>query len=298
MNIGAVFPTTDIGNDPIAIRDWAQAVEELGYRSIVTFDHVLGATHEARDPELLGPYTEEHPFHEPFTLFSYLAGLTENIELCTGVIILPQRQAVLVAKQAAEVQILSGGRLRLGVGTGWNFVEYEALGVPWEKRGARFSEQIELLRCLWNQSLVDFEGEFHRIDRARLNPQPAEPIPIWLGAIAPVALKRAARLGDGILFGGSPSMVADMFETVKKELDAMGRDAAGYGAEAMIDFSYGEAKCLAELEQWREAGGTHLTVRAMDTTAWVMGGEPMGYDGVQGFIDALRTFKSWVGEFD
>lgn len=296
MKFGAVFPSTDIGNDPIAIRDWAQAVEELGYRSIVTFDHVLGAPHENRDPALLGPYTEEHPFHEPFTLFAYLAAVTERVELCTGVIILPQRQTVLVAKQAAEVQLLSGGRFRLGVGSGWNYVEYEALGVPWKGRGKRFSEQVELMRSLWSGEVVDFDGEFHRVDRAALNPVPAEPIPVWFGAVAPAALKRAAQLGDGILFGGSPSMCGDMFETVKVELAAAGRASAAYGAEAMIDFSYGEEKCLAEVEQWREAGGTHLSVRAMDTTAWVMGGEPVGYTGLQSYIDALRTFKGWVGD--
>ena len=295
MKFGAVFPTTEIGDDPAAIRDWAQAAEELGYESIVAFDHVLGAEHASRSPRLLGPYTELDPFHEPFTLFAYLAGVTERIELTTGVIVLPQRQTTLVAKQAAEVDLLSGGRLRLGVGTGWNYVEYESLGVPFGDRGRRLDEQVELLRELWREPLLDFDGSFHRVDRAGLLPRPRRDIPIWFGAIAPVALERAVRLGDGLLFATAPSVVKGLLERARERLDALGRDPDGFGSEAFVDFSYGPERWQSELEQWRECRGTHLTLRAMDVAVEVVGGKRVGYAGPQSYIDALRSFREEVG---
>jgi probable F420-dependent oxidoreductase len=200
MKFGAVFPTTEFGNDPIAIRYWAQAAEQLGYNHILTYDHVLGSVHAGREPKLLGPYTERDPFHEPFVLYGYLAGQTTKLELVTGILILPQRQTALVAKQAAEVDVLSGGRLRLGIGTGWNWVEYDALGVGYADRGARMDEQIEVLRKLWSESTIDFDGAHHRIDRAGILPRPKN-IPIWMGGFSEVAVRRAARVGDGFLFG-------------------------------------------------------------------------------------------------
>jgi probable F420-dependent oxidoreductase len=294
MEIGAVFPTCDIGNDPVAIRDWAQTAEELGYDYIVTFDHVLGAEHANRSVPLAGPYTENDPFHEPMTLLAYLAGVTERIGLSTGVLILPQRQTVLVAKQAVEIDLLSGGRLRLGLGTGWNYVEYEALGMPFEKRGKVFDEQIDLLRRLWDEPMLDYTGDFHRIDRAALLPRPARKIPLWFGAVSPIPVKRAARLGDGILFGAKPSAMRRLFDKTLRELDAAGRDREGFGAEAMVDFSEGADSWGEELECWREAGGTHLSLRAMDTAVEVVGGTHVGYAGPQAYIDALRTFRERV----
>jgi probable F420-dependent oxidoreductase len=177
MRIGAVFPTCEIGNDPGAIRDFAQTAEGLGYSHLIVYDHVLGAVHDGREPKLGGPYTERDPFHEPFVLYGYLAGLTQKLELATGVIILPQRQTALVAKQAAEVALLSRGRLRLGVGTGWNWVEYEALNESFGSRGKRLDEQVELLRQLWSGTPIDFEGRYHRVDRAGILPAPPGPIP-------------------------------------------------------------------------------------------------------------------------
>ena len=168
MKLGAVFPTTEIGTDPIVIRDFAQTAEDLGYSHILIYDHVLGAPHDDREPRLMGPYTENDAFHEPFVLLAYLAAATTRIELATGVIILPQRQTALVAKQAIELDLLSSGRFRLGVGLGWNFVEYEALGVPYAGRGARMEEQLEVIRRLWREPIVDFDGAHHRIDRAGL----------------------------------------------------------------------------------------------------------------------------------
>lgn len=294
MQIGAIFPTTEIGSDPAVIRDWAQTAEGLGYDYILTFDHVLGAEHSGREPALFGPYTENDPFHEPFVLFAYLAGLTERIEFATGVIILPQRPAALVAKQAAQVDVLSGGRLRLGVGTGWNYVEYEALGVPYAGRGKRFDEQIEVMRALWSEELVDFEGEFHRIDRASILPRPSRPIPIWFGAIQPVALKRAVKLGDGLLLAAAPSVVAPLADQARGLLAEIGRPEAGYGFEAAVDFSLGPDAWARESELWREKGGTHLSLRAMDTASEMMGLNKVGYSGPQAYIDALETFMNAI----
>jgi probable F420-dependent oxidoreductase len=294
MQIGAVFPTTEIGNDPAVIRDWAQTAEGLGYDYILTFDHVLGAEHARRDPPFMGPYTENDPFHEPFALFAYLAGLTSRIGLATGVIILPQRQTALVAKQAAEVDLLSGGRLRLGVGTGWNHAEYEALGMDFANRGKRFDEQIEVLRRLWSEQLVDFSGDYHRIDRANIAPRPAGTIPIWFGALQPVALKRAVALGDGLLLATAPSIIEPLVDGARELLAAAERDASGYGFEAMVDFSLGAKGWEPELELWRKKGGTHVSLRAMDTGSELMGLKKVGYSGPQAYIDALETFMMAV----
>ena len=197
MRFGVVFPQTEIGADPVAIRDFAQAAEQMGYQHILAYDHVLGANPASR-PGWDPTYTHRDMFHEPFVLFGYLAGLTQRIEFVTGVIILPQRQTVLVAKQAAALDVLSGGRLRLGIGIGWNPVEYEALGESFKNRGLRSEEQIEVMRKLWTQELVNFEGKWHKITDAGLNPLPVQrPIPIWFGATNKRALRRLARLGDG-----------------------------------------------------------------------------------------------------
>jgi len=294
MEIGAVFPTCDIGNDPVAIRDWAQTAESLGYDYIVTFDHVLGAEHANREVPLAGPYTENDPFHEPMTLLAYLAGVTDRIGLATGVLILPQRQAVLAAKQAAEIDLLSGGRLRLGLGTGWNYVEYESLAMPFSERGKVFDEQIDVMRRLWAESLVDYTGNYHRIDRAALVPRPERKIPLWFGAVSPIPVRRAVREGDGILFGASPSAMHRLYEKTLRELDAIGRERSTFGAEAMVDFSQGKDAWGSELALWKESGGTHLSLRAMDTAVGVVGGTHVGYDGPQAFIDALRTFRESV----
>src|SRR5438105_2091500 len=194
MRIGVVFPQTEIGSDPSVIRDYAQAAESIGYKHLLVYDHVLGASTEHR-PDWRGPYTSETPFHEPFVLFGYLAAITQQLELVMGVLVLPQRQTALVAKQAAEVDVLSGGRLRLGVGIGWNQVEYEALGEDFHNRGKRIEEQITLLRELWTEPVVDFTGRWHRVAEAGVNPLPMQrPIPIWMGGYADVVLERAGRM--------------------------------------------------------------------------------------------------------
>lgn len=294
MKIGAVFPTTEIGNDPSVIRDWTETAEGLGYDYILTYDHVLGAVHAGREPVLQGPYTEDHPFHEPMVLFGYMAGLTKKIEFCTGILILPQRQTALVAKQTAELAVLSEGRLRVGVGTGWNYVEYESLGVPYEGRGKRFDEQIDLLKRLWNEALVDFDGAYHRIDRANILPKPPEPIPLWFGATSQVAMRRAARVGDGLIFGTRPQNHIKMFDKAQEFLEAAGRSPADFGVEASLDFSLGERVWREDLDLWREKGGTHIAFRAMDTANEMLGLETVGYSGPQDYIDALETFMKAI----
>src|ERR1700689_399459 len=208
MKIGVAYPQNELQGDPVAVGEFGRAVEELGFAHILSYDHVLGAVHANRTPPLTGPYTERDPFHDPFVMFGYLAGITKRVSFTTGILVLPQRPTALVARQAADVQLLSGGRLRLGVGLGWNYVEYEALGQDFHTRGARQEEQIGLLRRLFEGSVVEFSGRFDRVDRASLVPKPARPIPIWLGGSGEKAFDRAARLADGFIFfggGGDPA---------------------------------------------------------------------------------------------
>ena len=232
MRYGVVFPQTEIGKDPSAIRDFAQAAEELGYHHLLAYDHVVGANPASR-PGWRPPYTYKDTFHEPFVLFGYLAGLTKRIELVTGVIILPQRQTVLVAKQAAALDVLSGGRLRLGIGIGWNPVEYEALGENFKNRGRRSEEQVEVMRKLWTQELVTFEGEWHKITDAGLNPLPIQrPIPIWFGGGHDQTLRRVARLGDGWFpLLGPDDKCRAMIEKIRVYTREAGRDPKSVGIE-------------------------------------------------------------------
>ncbi|MBI2089633.1 MAG: LLM class F420-dependent oxidoreductase, partial [Deltaproteobacteria bacterium] len=240
MRFGVIFPQTEIGADPIAVRDYAQAAEGLGYDHLAAYDHVLGANPASR-PGWRPPYTHRDSFHEPFVLFGYLAGLTQRIELTAEIIILPQRQTTLVAKQAAAVDVLSGGRLRLGIGIGWNDVEYEALGENFKNRGRRSEEQIEVLRRLWTEELVTFRGKWHTITEAGLNPLPVQrPIPIWLGGGADAVLRRIARLGDGWMPLLQPDeKCRSMIENLKAYARAAGRDPSAIGIEGRVLF--GEA---------------------------------------------------------
>ncbi|MBV9996161.1 MAG: LLM class F420-dependent oxidoreductase [Caulobacteraceae bacterium] len=285
MRIGCTFPQSDIGNDPVAIRDFAQAAEALGYTHIMIYDHVLGAVHEGRDPPLTGPYTENSPFHEPMVTYGFLAAVTSKIELCTGIVILPQRQTALVAKQAAEVDILSGGRLRLGVGTGWNPVEYEGLGMGWEDRGDRYEEQIALVRRLWDEPVIDFRGKFHRIDRAGILPRPSRRIPIWMGGAHDRVLRRAARLADGFMFSRGGPRSLESARQVRDYVAAEGRDASKFGVEGILNYSDGPDLWAERLESWRQAGASHACVRTMDE-------QPIG-PATQ--ILAIRRYAEAVG---
>src|SRR5579884_2081327 len=233
MYVGVVFPQNEIGADPAAIREYAQTVEELGYDHLMAYDHVLGADPTNR-PGWRG-YTYKDLFHEPFVLFGYLAALTK-LELVTGVIILPQRQTALVAKQAAEVDVLSGGKMRLGIGVGWNPVEYEALGMDFHKRGRVIEEQVEVLRLLWSQEIVTYKGRFHTISEAGLNPLPVRrSIPIWMGGTADVLLRRSARLADGWFPQGQPdAQMQEAIGRLRNYLREAGRDPEAFGIEPRI----------------------------------------------------------------
>ena len=202
VEIGVTYPQIELGGDPAAVGEFGRAVEDLGFDHILAYDHVLGAVHADRTPPLSGPYTERDPFHDPFVMFAYLAGITDRISFTTGILVLPQRPTALVARQATDVDLLSEGRLRLGVGIGWNYVEYEALGQDFHTRGARQEEQITLLRRLFTEPVVEFSGRFDRIDRASLVPKPTRSIPIWLGGSGEKSFDRAARLADGFIFFG------------------------------------------------------------------------------------------------
>jgi probable F420-dependent oxidoreductase len=280
MKLGVVFPTNEIGNDPSVIRDYAQTAEALGYTDLVTYDHVLGA-HPDREPKLTGPYTHVHPFHEPLVLFGYLAGLTQRIEMATGILILPQRQTALVAKQAAEVDVLSGGRLRIGVGTGWNVVEYESLNEEWKTRTRRMEEQVEVLRKLWTEPIVDYSGDFHRVDRAGILPLPERSIPIWFGGFAEVAWERAARIGDGVILAWGVKNCLPALEVTRRVLEEEGRDPASFGTQIQVQYSKGEEHWAKEVAAWREAGGSHMAVTTMLA----------GLEKPADHIQAIRRFK-------
>jgi probable F420-dependent oxidoreductase len=286
MRIGVVFPQTEIGTDVSAIRDFAQAAEELGYSHIVIYDHVLGA-HPEREPRMTGPYTNETQFHEPFVTLGYLAAITKTIEFMTGVIILPQRQTALVAKQAAQVDLLSGQRLRLGVGTGWNYVEYEALGEDFHNRGKRQEEQIEVMRKLWTEDLVDYTGRWHRIDRASIEPRSGRSIPIWLGGSADErVLRRAAKYADGMfpLFGANDAGKAAV-DQLNGYLAEYGRDRSKFGLESQVNYGAGADKWTHHADTWRDMGADYVCVRTMNA----------GLTTPQAHIDAIREYAKEVG---
>ena len=283
MRYGVVFPQIEFGNDPQAIKDYAQTAEALGYDYLLVYDHVLGA-HPNREPKLTGPYTDEHPFHEPMVLFGFLAGVTTKLQLTTGIIILPQRQTALVAKQAAEVDVLSGGRLRLGIGLGWNYVEYDALGQDFKTRGRRVEEQVEVLRKLWTQPLVTFRGAHHVITNAGLNPLPIQrPIPIWFGGSAEPALRRAARLGDGWMPSGKkPDDAKKLVDQLEKFLQEAGRDRKDFGIDPWISIAgLQRDEWRQRVEAWRALGATHIGVDTMRA----------GFKSPQEHIDAIRSFR-------
>jgi len=264
MQIGVVFPQTELGGDVGAVRAYAEGVEQLGYAHLLAYDHVVGAdpaVHQGWD----GFYDVHNTFHEPFVLFGYLAGIT-SLELVTGIIILPQRQTVLVAKQAAEVDLLTNGRLRLGVGLGWNAVEYEALGKDFSNRGARSEEQVALMRRLWTEQTVSHDGTSERVTGAGLAPLPVQrPIPIWFGAAAPRACRRAGRLGDGWFPMVAPGPKLDEAKAlVDAEAIAAGRDPAAIGMEGRANWvPEGLDTLLDDVGKWSHAGATHLSVNTM-----------------------------------
>jgi probable F420-dependent oxidoreductase len=286
MRIGVVFPQTEIGNDPAAIQEYAQTAEGLGYTHILAYDHVLGANPD-RPGGFTGPYTFRTPFHEVFVLFSYLAGVTQRLELATGILILPQRQTALVAKQAASLDVLSGGRLRLGVGLGWNEVEYTSLNENFHNRGKRIEEQVLLLRRLWNEPLVDFKGNWHTIPDAGLNPLPVQrPIPIWFGGQAEPVLRRMARLADGWMTNyRSVAAAKSDLALLDRFLEEAGRSRPEFGLEPRISYETGDPKAWeASLRAWQAEGATYLSFNTMGS----------GFKTPQEHIQAIQKFAGYV----
>ena len=284
MQLGVTFPQNEIGADPAVIRDYAQAIEGVGYKHVVVFDHVLGADPTNRPG--WQRYTHREMFHEPFVLLGYLAALTQ-LEMVPAVIILPQRQTALVAKQAAEVNILTGGKLRLGVGVGWNPVEYEALGVSFNTRGRMIEEQVEVMRLLWSQGVVSYKGRFHTITEAGLNPLPiGHSIPIWMGGSADVLLRRVARLGDGWFPQGQPdNKMRETIERLRGYIREAGRDPGTIGLEARMNAREGDLDDWVRMtEGWRELGATHISINTMGA----------GFKSLHDHIDAIRRYKEAI----
>jgi probable F420-dependent oxidoreductase len=262
VNIGVVFPQTEIGADRGAIRSYAQRVEELGFSHVLAYDHVLGADPAVHAP-WTGPYDVDTTFHEPFVLFGYLAGFT-SLELVTGIIILPQRQTALVAKQAAEVDLLSGGRFRLGIGLGWNAVEYEALGKSFADRGRRMDEQVELMRRLWTERAVTFAGTYETVTAAGLAPLPVQrPIPVWFGAQSTRAYARVGRLADGWFPQLPPgSRLDEARRVVAAAAEEAGRDPATIAMEGRVSWG-GADRLIDHVGRWRAAGASHVSINTM-----------------------------------
>ena len=283
MKIGVVYPQTELDPDPIAVRDFAQTVEDLGFTHILAYEHVLGVDPN-RSGGWKGIYSIEDSFMEPFALFSFMAAVTELVEFATGILILPQRQTALVAKQAATLDRLCGGRLRLGIGVGWNEAEYIALDENFHTRGRRCEEQVQVLRKLWTESCVMFNGHWHSIPHMGLKPRPIQqPIPIWFGGHADVVLRRAARLGDGWL--PTYSNVEDTepsLEKLSQYLEAEGRTWDEFGLEARVRFSEGNLDVLAgEIKAWEQAGATHISLNTMRSQL----------SGLDEHLQAIRVFS-------
>lgn len=263
MQLNAMFPTRDIGTDPAKIRDWAQAAEDLGFAYIEVPDHVFGAT--ARDG-WTPLYNEKDPFHETFVMLGFLAAVTTRIRLSSGVLIAPQRQTGVIAKQAAEADLLSRGRLRLGIGVGWNHVEYEALGEDWKTRGARQAEQVEVLRRLWSEDLVTFNGRFHALKEVNIVPPPVQrPIPIWFGGVSEAVVIRAARLGDGWMPIIAPDEKAEQkLALLREEMKKHGRDPAKFGVEGWLRMNEADPqRWAAAADGWRKLGADMVMLYPM-----------------------------------
>ncbi len=283
MKFGVVFPQTQLGADPAVLRDFVQAAEGMGYHHLLAYDHVLGANPQREGWEADRPYTYQDMFHEPFTLFSWMAALTESIGFMTGVLILPQRQTALVAKQAAQLDLLSSGRFRMGIGVGWNAVEYNSLGMDFATRGARVEEQIMILRQLWTRELVDIDGRFDKIDDAGINPLPEQPIPIWIGGTADVVLQRTARISDGwVAQAGDPAAAKPFCDKFWSYAGAYGTaDRLGLHTR-LITERLPESEWERYVAGWAALGATELAVY------------PHGTD-LDEYLARLRRFKDMFG---
>ena len=283
MEIGVIFPQTELGGDRSAVRAYGTAASALGYSHLAAYDHVVGGDTTVLG-DLGGPYDVHTTFHEPLVLFSYLAAFT-NLHFATSILIGPQRQTALLAKQAAEVDLLCGGQFRLGLGIGWNRVEYEALGQPFAERGAILEEQIGVLRQLWTQESVTIDGTFHSITAAGLAPLPIQrPIPIWIGASVPAALRRVGRLADGWFPMARPGgTLEDALEIVAEGAREVGRDPSTIQFEGRVNYTPDDPDLMAlHAERWREAGASHISLNTMGA----------GLQNVDAHINAISLFAS------
>lgn len=261
MELGAVIPHHEIGTDPGAIKAYAQGAEELGVSHLLIYDHVVGVDRN-RPGGFEGPYDSDTAFHEPFVLFGFLAACTSTVDLVTAIVILPQRQTVLAAKQAAEVAVLSNNRLKLGIGVGWNTVEYDALNEEFANRGRRQEEQVDLMRRLWSEDVFSYDGEFHRFEHASILPRPSQPIPVLFGGSAPALIERCARLGDGWLPLGSPNeKAAERLAEMRRIRTTAGRSWEGFTIYAQAQYAGGTTeRWRVHAERWRDLGATHLAI--------------------------------------
>jgi probable F420-dependent oxidoreductase len=283
MRYGVTFSHPDMGDDPGFFKEFAQSVEGAGFDHLVAAEHVIGGHPDRLTAEKV--HTYDVRYHEPFVLFGYLGAVTSRIELVTGILILPQRQTALVAKQAAEIDLLSGERLRLGIGLGWNYVEYESLNEDFSNKGKRVVEQVDLLRRLWTEDLLDYRGEWHRIDRASILPRPNRQIPIWFGGFQEPALKRAARIGDGFIFSGRPERLIEAAERLRGYLADAGRESEPFGFEAFVEYGRPRENWLSDIEEYERAGFTHVAMRSINA----------GLPGPQAHIDLLAEYAAAVG---
>jgi probable F420-dependent oxidoreductase len=288
MKIGTMIPAQELGTDPIALRDFVQGAEDMGFDYLQLTDHVLQIDPHG-NPDIFAPYTIKDAFQEPFVTFGYVAACTNTIGMGTAILILPQRQAVLVAKQAAQADFLSGGRLRLGIGVGWQQVEFEALNMPWKGRGKVCEEQIEVMRGLWNNDLYEFSGKYHNIPESGLNPRPVQqPIPIWFGGMSNAVAERTGRIGDGWLPIGDPNALGPQFDIMYEAADKAGRSPSDIGVEAffgltaiMEDTIITMDRCIDLAKVWQARGATHYTFTALG----------LGYTNVQDHLKVANEFR-------
>jgi probable F420-dependent oxidoreductase len=259
MKVGIVYPQIELEGSPEALREFGLAVELMGFDHLLTYEHILGTTLD-REPKMQGVATYLDPFHDPFTMFSYLAAITTRIEFVTSVIVLPQRPTALVAKQATDIDLLSRQRFRLGVGAGWNYVEYQGLGQDFHTRGQRLDEQIPLLRRLWSESLITFEGRFDRLDRADILPRPKRQIPILVGGFSELAFRRGGRLGDGFIFIGDSQSARGNWQRVQHYLHEANRSEKDFERHLILYGAEEKSAIRVQIEKWRDAGGTHLSI--------------------------------------
>lgn len=292
MKIGAMFPTNDLSADPAAIRDFAQGIEGMGFDYLITTDHVLQVDPKG-DPNIFAPYTVEDAFHEPFVLFGFLAACTQKIELGTAILILPQRQTALVAKQAAEADFLSGGRLRLGIGIGWQEMEFTALGENWSNRGKRSEEQIELMRALWTNRLVEYKGAYHEVPESGLNPLPVQrPIPIWIGGMADAVAERVGRIGDGWIPAGPPELLKPQLDIIHEAAEKAGRDPKSIGIEAITGLQSPAPgapritmdEAIAHSKNWKDAGASHFSFNT----------QGIGLESADDHLALLKDYKERI----